>query len=276
MRLKIKVGGDDGVSGNPGGNEGERESDIEQRFDANGELQEVVHKLSGKGPDGRGIDATRTKKFQPDGSHTVTFEGTIKNPDGHVTPLKWRKFIKPDGTVEGQGELGLRNGRPFEFKLGGMKPGIKKPRKFPWFEGARPGATLGPIASSDCTDADKKLGESGKAPTGNVLPIQIEDDRMVMAGGGIVTIRFTGTGTNLGKGLCTYVNVFDALRTSDQSTGGNPYFGTTSGATYNADGLTGSISIDPSDLDKRGYWLRFSTKMADGTWEVAEGTLLVH
>jgi hypothetical protein len=261
---------------------GKRESEIEQRFDEDGNLKEITHRVEGQGEDGRAAKVERTKVFNSDGSDTVRFNGTLTLPNGKEVPVTWEKLIAPDGRVQGKGEIKLPDGRPMPFGLNGFKQGNKPPRKFPKLGG--PGLT-GPnrpmpdrtgSGTTDCTDADKKLGESGKAPTSGVLSIQVVDDRMVMAGGAPVQIRFTGRGTNLGKGLCTYVNVFDALRTSDPASGGTPYFGAASGATYDADGLNGSVTIDPKSLEKRSYWLRFSTKMPDGTWEVAEGVLMTH
>jgi hypothetical protein len=280
--------------------EGERESDLDVAYDAEGNLAEVTQSVKGKSPDGREAEGTRTKRFKPDGSHRITFKGQLKVKGLGDVRVEWNKDVGTDGKVTGQGTMTLPNGKALPFGLNGSRPSAGKPKK--WGEltrqgfkpgqgggatddGARPGIKPGegtikpgelPGLGRGCSPDDEKLGMSGKAPCSSVLNIQITDDRMVMAGGTAATISFVGTGTHLGQELCTYVNVFDGQRNSDPSTGGNAKFGTTSGATYDADGLNGTVSLDPSTLSAGSYWLRFSTKMKDGTWEVAEGVLMVH
>jgi hypothetical protein len=136
-----------------------------------------------------------------------------------------------------------------------------------------------PAGAASCLDEPSAaLALSGKAPASAILNISVTDDRALMAAGAKTRIAFTGTGTHLGTaGSCTFVAVYDAGRTSDPSTGGNRIVGAIAGApTWGGDGLTGSIQIDPKDLRATSYWLRFSTKLADGTWEVAEGVLMAH
>jgi hypothetical protein len=238
----------------------------------------VVHKIQGEDPSGRSVVGTRTKRYKPDGSHSVQFVGWLKRPGKPDVKIDWTKEIGADGKVEGKGTLGIQDGKSLPFGLNGFKPGNGKPKKWGHFKPGtlKPPAFGGGTADPGCTDADEELGMSGKAPCTNVLSVRIVDDRAVMAGGRAVTVSFAGTDTHFGLGACTYVGVFDALRTSDTRSGGNAKAGTTSGATYASNGLDGSVTIDPATLTAGSHWLRFSTKMADGTWEVAEGVLMVH
>ena len=116
-------------------------------------------------------------------------------------------------------------------------------------------------------------------PVDSVKSIQVVDDTYVRAGGGVYTIEaFAPNGdTNLGTGADrTYVAIYDALRTSDLSSGGNRQVGAIAGIPTFPSSTEAVVTIDTTRLAAGTYWLRFITMLADGTWEVAEGVLLVH
>ncbi|MHB8124470.1 MAG: hypothetical protein ACYDEJ_02300 [Desulfitobacteriaceae bacterium] len=114
-------------------------------------------------------------------------------------------------------------------------------------------------------------------PVDTVKSIQVVDDTYVHAGGGIVSVdAYAPNGDTNFNIRRTYVGVYDALRTSDPGSGGNlqvgaivpmPTFHSTTEVT---------VTIDTSKLTAGTYWLRFTTRLSGGEWEVAEGVLMVH
>ncbi|MEB3198610.1 MAG: hypothetical protein VKP62_15545 [Candidatus Sericytochromatia bacterium] len=287
--LKIAMAGD---------GEGERENLLERSYDADGNLADVTQTVKGKSPDGRAAEGARTKKFKPDGSHQITFKGLLKMQGYGDVKVEWSKEVGSDGKVTGQGFIFLPNGKQLPFSLNGFKPNNGKPKK--WGELLKPGSlkpgvkpgeekpaddkpglkpgdlkpgNLPNVGIVQCSPEDTKIGMAGNAAVSNVLNIQVTNDLGVIAGGAKVTVAFKGTGTHLGQGNCTFVNLFDAGYKNGQT--GNPVGGAENGA-YQADGENGQVTIDPSGLQAGSYWLRFSTKFKDGSWEVAEGVLMVH
>jgi hypothetical protein len=111
----------------------------------------------------------------------------------------------------------------------------------------------------------------------NVKSLRVLDDTRLLAGGAATAIAFQGTGTNFGTGATkTYLGVYDAQYTSDPASGGVRKVGAIGGAPTFTSATDGSVTINPAGLAAGSYWLRCKTQLADGSWEVAEGALLVH
>jgi hypothetical protein len=116
-----------------------------------------------------------------------------------------------------------------------------------------------------------------KVPVDNVLNIRVQDDSFVLAGRGVVTVKFTGTGTHWNAGIGkTYIGVYDAARTSDPATGGNRQVGAIGGIPSFSSTTEGAVQIDTGHLAAGSYWLRTTLLVSAGKWEVAEGVLMVH
>lgn len=118
-----------------------------------------------------------------------------------------------------------------------------------------------------------------KVPVDHVKSIQVESDLHVVENTGTVSVNaYAPNGdTHFGSGTCrTYVGVYDALRTSDPASGGIRLEGAIADLPVFASETEATVSINTNALPAGEYWLRFTTKLPDGTWEVAEGVLMVH
>lgn len=116
-------------------------------------------------------------------------------------------------------------------------------------------------------------------PVDTIKSIQVIDDTYVMAGGGVYTVEAyaPNSDTNLGTGAGkTFVGIYDEGKTSDPSTGGTRQLGAIAAVPVFPSSTQAVVQIDTTHLAAGTYWLRFTTKLADGSWEVAEGVLMVH
>jgi hypothetical protein len=118
-----------------------------------------------------------------------------------------------------------------------------------------------------------------KVEVSEIKSIQVVNDTFVFGYGGEYTIEFTAPNldTNLGAGKSiTFVGLYDAGRTSDPTSGGNLLPGTIASLPTFTSTASGSIKISTATTAPGSYWLRFQTMLTDGSWEIAEGVLMVH
>jgi hypothetical protein len=120
---------------------------------------------------------------------------------------------------------------------------------------------------------------TSKVEVSEIKSIQVVNDTFVFGYGGEYTIEFTAPygDTNLGAGKSiTFVGLYDAGRTSDPTSGGSLIPGTIAGLPTFTSPTSGSIKISTATTAPGSYWLRFQTMLTDGSWEIAEGILMVH
>jgi len=114
-------------------------------------------------------------------------------------------------------------------------------------------------------------------PIPTVRSVQVVSDLAVQSGGAATSVEaFAVNGDTRWAPFTTCVGIFDAGLTSDPSTGGTLQLGAIYTQAQFPSATTANVSINPSGLPAGAYWLRMVTRLADGTNDAAEGTLLVH
>ena len=66
------------------------------------------------------------------------------------------------------------------------------------------------------------------------------------------------------------------LLTSDPSTGGALQIGAMTKPSLFSSPTSARVFVNPAGLAAGSYWVRFVTRLPDGTNDAAEGTLMVH
>ncbi|MDB5101076.1 MAG: hypothetical protein JWM80_5497 [Cyanobacteria bacterium RYN_339] len=194
--------------------------------------------------------------------------------------------MNPAPNGQGANPCAPQAGQPNQPQPGGNQPqpGANQPQPQPPAGQPNPGQPIQPkpmfspvpVMLSPTGEPLESILDA-KVPVDSVLNLQVLDDTFVFAGRGTVTIKFKGTGTHLGGGIGkTYMGVYDAGRTSDPSTGGSRLVGAIGGLPTFSTLLEGSVAIDTSHLVAGSYWLRATTLVSTGRWEIAEGVLMVH
>ncbi len=114
-------------------------------------------------------------------------------------------------------------------------------------------------------------------PIPTVRSVQIVSDLSVQSGGAATSVEaFAVNGDTQWAPFTTCVGIFDGGLTSDPSTGGTLQLGAIYTQAQFTSSTTANVKINPSGLAAGAYWLRMVTRLADGTNDAAEGTLLVH
>ena len=116
------------------------------------------------------------------------------------------------------------------------------------------------------------LGKPAVFPSNGIKNMQLKNDTRVITGGGTVTVNAVASKKDTHFGDTTKVGIYNENHTREVSSGKKAMLPSTNFVST----TEANVDINPTSLPAGNYWLRFTTKLPDGQWELAEGALLVY